>query len=264
MMFYFWKYFRILKFYSKSMIVSIYRPLIVAYLRRKLNLRHEEFQGKRIAIYTAIFGDYDTLKPIKKQSIDVDWICFSDKQQFLEGWTCIVKTLGTEDPRKAAKWFKVCPSNVSELLPYDYLIYIDGSAEILSYDFAAIALKKTNTLGLYAHPERSSIQAEASYCKNMQKYNDIDLVSQMLEYTKVMPSDDQLWAGGVIVRKKKTENFDDIWWQENCKSLKDQISLPYALYKANIDPSTMPGSHYGHIFIRFNVLHRLKEYHVQK
>lgn len=229
-----------------------------------MNLRYKEFDGKRVAVYTTIFGDYDTLKPIKKQSIDVDWICFSDKQLTSEGWTCIVKPLGNEDPRKAAKWFKVCPSSVSELLPYDYLIYIDGSAEILSYDFAAIALKNTDTIGLYAHPERSSIEAEAIYCKNMDKYKDFDLVSPMLKYIAMMPADDQLWAGGVIVRKKKTPSFDLIWWQENCISLKDQISLPYALHIANIAPSSMPGSQYGHLLIRFNVLHRLKEYEVKK
>jgi hypothetical protein len=35
----------------------------------------------RVAIYTAIFGDYDELKEFPVQDIDCDLICFSDGPQ---------------------------------------------------------------------------------------------------------------------------------------------------------------------------------------
>ena len=75
-----------------------------------------------------------------------------------------------------------------------------------------------------------------------------------------MGCDEKLWAGGVIVRKKRTHEFNSAWWKEMSRSLQDQISLPYAAFQTGVNISSLPLSLYSNIFIRFNVLHRLNEY----
>jgi hypothetical protein len=86
------------------------------------------------------------------------------------------------------------------------------------------------------------------------------LIAQAKSYVDIIGYDKKLWAGGVIVRKKKIPQFDSTWWEEMSKSLQDQISLPYVVYRTDVNISNLPLSLYSHIFIRFNVLHRLNEY----
>lgn len=216
--------------------------------------------GKKIAIYSSLFGGYDSLAPAKKQSINVDWILFSDREIKADGWRCIKKKPMFADPRKSAKWYKINPSLVHELSDYDYLIYVDASSEILSRRFAEILICKTDVIGFFQHPSRRSILAEAVYSDKMAKYKDSDLTQQALTYTSQMGSDKILYAGGVIVRKSATLSFDAAWWNEMSTSLQDQISLPYVAHLTKTKISFLPTSQYSHILIRFNVLHRLNEY----
>lgn len=248
------------KFELKTAFIGLIKPFVESGYRLTTRKKRRMLQGKKIAIYTSVFGGYDNLKPIVKQSIYVDFICFSDRKIDTEGWNCVVKTPMCDDNRMAAKWFKINTSMVDELLDYDYIIYVDASAEILSQYFAEIFLCKTETIGLFRHPERSSILEEANLSSKMVKYQKYDLIAQAKNYVDIIGSDEKLWAGGVIVKKKKTPQFDSIWWEEMSKSLQDQISLPYAVFRTDIKISNLPLSLYSHIFIRFNVLHRLNEY----
>ena len=249
-----------IKFELKTAFIGLIKPIVESGYRLAIRKKNRRLHGKKIAIYTAVFGGYDNLQPITKQSINVDWICFSDRKIEVHGWNCVVKTPICDDNRKAAKWFKINTSKVDELLDYDYIIYVDASAEILSKYFAEIFLCKTDTIGLYRHPERSSILEEAKLSSKMVKYQKFDLIAQAKYYIDIMGCDEKLWAGGVIVRKKRTHEFNSAWWKEMSRSLQDQISLPYAAFQTGVNISSLPLSLYSNIFIRFNVLHRLNEY----
>ncbi len=248
------------KFEVKTAAVAFIRPFAEMAYKLKLKKEIGLIKGKKIAIYTSLFGQYDSLRKIRPQSIPVDWICFADREIKGDGWQCIVKRPQFDDPRKAAKWYKLNGSFVEELSHYDHTIYIDASAEILSRYFAEIYLGGTRTIGFHRHPARSSYVKEAEVSARMVKYQNCDLVGQASKYYCELGRDDELWAGGVIVRKNKTPEFDATWWKEMSKSLQDQISLPYAASCSKTVISPLPTSQYSHIFIRFNVIHRLHEY----
>lgn len=248
------------KFEAKTAAVAFIRPFVEMLYRLKLVKEINSIREKKIAIYTSLFGQYDKLCKIKPQSIGVDWICFTDREVEIEGWQCIAKPPPFDDPRRAAKWYKLNESFIEELSDYDHTIYIDASAEILSRYFAEIYLGSTQTIGFHRHPDRSSYIEEAKVSSRMIKYQNCDLIEQANKYYSELGRDDQLWAGGVIVRKNKTPKFDAIWWNEMSKSLQDQISLPYAAFRSETVISPLPTSQYSHIFIRFNVIHRLHEY----
>jgi hypothetical protein len=70
---------------------------------------------RRVAIYTAIFGDYDELKAPVAQDIDCDFFCFTDqvKPRKLHPWRTIsVRRMASLSPRMQAKWFKVANHHV--------------------------------------------------------------------------------------------------------------------------------------------------------
>lgn len=251
---------RKVKFELKTAFMGFIKPFVESGYRIATSKKRRMLHGKKIAIYTSVFGGYDTLHPITKQSINVDWICFSDRKIEVDGWKCVVKTPISADNRMAAKWFKINPTKVDELNGYDCTIYIDSSAEILSKYFAEIYLSETDVIGFHRHPERNSVLQEAAISSKIVKYQNDNLIAQAKCYIGEMGRDEVLWAGGVIVRNRQTPEFDSVWWEEMNKSLHDQISLPYAAYKTKKNISALPLSLYNHIFIRFNVLHRLHEY----
>ena len=57
-----------------------------------------------------------------------------------------------------------------------------------------------------------------------------------------------LYAGGVIARRNNLTRvrFEDDWWHEILtRSVQDQLSLPYVLWKHNVKPGIIPGRVYG-------------------
>ena len=43
------------------------------------------------AIITAIYGDYDELRPVLPQvGLNVEWICVTDRQREAHGWRIVV------------------------------------------------------------------------------------------------------------------------------------------------------------------------------
>lgn len=105
---------------------------------------------KKICFITAIFGSYEkTCKPFVKQSINTDFICFTDDNNIIKnGW--IIDTTPYHIINKSrldndmytnsfsnnkhtfniAKYYKQSFHNIPILKEYDVVIWLDGSIEI--------------------------------------------------------------------------------------------------------------------------------------
>ena len=77
-----------------------------------------------IVVYTAIFGDYDTLFT-PQTSPNCDFICFSDKKIKAKGWQVRVVTPAYEDSTRNARMYKVLPHRY--LGSYDVSVWVDGN-----------------------------------------------------------------------------------------------------------------------------------------
>lgn len=219
----------------------------------------------RTCIYTAIINGYDNLKAQPPQSIGCDYILFTDKpykfpresmweirqirsgrqkkkngEAMLSRYPKILSHMFFAAPPKdpvLRLWQSLCG-----LKHYEYTIWIDGSAQILTSNFAqeVISCLKEYQLAMFLHPERDCIYDEALILENDLRFKGKGhpFLQQVESYHKEgYPKHNGLMACGVIVRNTRTTQISKIekhWWNEvNKWAHRDQLSLPYVLWKNN-------------------------------
>lgn len=202
-----------------------------------------------VAIITSIYDNYDHLKDIVPQSIDVEWICVTDTYHAdkLKGWKVYYEPKRHLHPNRAAK--------TAKCLPWLYThasssIWIDASYQVVSPNFAEEALRYADPVAQFPHPWRNCAYDEADESLRLPKYEDqYGLIQEQkwaLNYVYEHPRNYGLWATGVIVRQHTVKvvrsGFDwlnDIYtW-----SYQDQISHPNAMRNNHIDIINLPGTH---------------------
>jgi hypothetical protein len=97
----------------------------------------------KVCFITAIYGNYEqTCKKFVKQTIETDFICFTNNENIISnGWFIdytpyhnIYKSpLDNDHTFNIAKYYKQTFRNIPRLNKYDVIIWIDGSIEII-YD----------------------------------------------------------------------------------------------------------------------------------
>ncbi len=197
-------------------------------------------EEKRIAIYTCITGNYDDIQEplFVPQNIDY-YLITNNKRIKSSSWKIIQIDKELEkkyDNISLNRYVKMHPSIF--LKGYDYTIYIDGSIRTIS-DFSTIvnASNIDTGLALHNHSKRNSVYTEAKVCNLYKKGNLSEIEKQINKYKKEgFPENYGLFECGIIVCNQKNENSTKLlndWWIEfeKQKSFRDQISLPYILWK---------------------------------
>jgi hypothetical protein len=188
-------------------------------------------------------GGYDDLKP-HPDIPDVDWIAFSDTVESHPDWDVRHIEPCDNHPRDVAKTYKLLPHLF--LPEYDYTIWIDGSHEVLSPDFAAHSLAAIGDSGIavYDHPWRQCIYTEAEASVGMEKYLSQPIREQVEAYREEgHPDNWGLYATGTIARRRCPEVTDlmvawgaemDVWGYQ------DQLSFPVVCHRLGVRPDTFP------------------------
>jgi hypothetical protein len=225
---------------------------------------------KKIAIYTAIFGGYDELKPPVPQDVDCEFLCFSDAAlpKTVGAWQTIrVNRDQAIHPRMRAKWFKLmphevfpggrlgwkfslCAGRIFDRPQYGATIWCDGSLRIkgptLARDIAELV--KDGSIAVFKHPDRDCIFEEVGASASMVKYAGLPLSEQVEHYRRAgTPAHCGLFACGVIGRTEPpssaTIEFDNAWWQENVKwTYQDQLSFAHLVHQRKMLVRTIPGN----------------------
>lgn len=199
---------------------------------------------QRVAVYTAIFGDYDELK--EQPSVPgVDYICFTDdRERHSAQWRVVRRQPRFEHPRLSAKWFKMFPQLA--LPTYRYTIWVDGHIQILSEAFVEELLAFVNQSGfaLFRHPERDNLVDEVEASERLVKYQGLPVREQAESYLRRGFDGRQLYACGVLVRdswKWRLWTLSRAWMRENRRwTYQDQVSLPFLVWKKRIRPGLIP------------------------
>lgn len=218
----------------------------------------------RAVVYTAIFGDYDTLKQPPPQDQPCDFICFTDAElpSRVGAWRVIrVKRDRKLHPRMQAKRFKLLSHRIFPggrlALRYaplsirrraDLSIWIDGSFQIKTASFVRDMRAKLGDgdWAMFVHPDRNCIYEEASISLQMRKYRDLPIAAQADAYRATVPPHGGLYVCGTIVRREPVteplKSVHALWWAENIKwTYQDQISLPFVLRSVGgCDPIAIP------------------------
>lgn len=233
----------------------------------------------KVCIYTAIYGGYEILLAQPEQTIDCDFVCFTDDPDMSgEGWRVIHKAGEPSlSPRIQAQLPKLMPHDVfataasansipehtPDLTRYDYTIWIDANAVIKGETFAEEMLGYLGRYGIamFEHPYRDCIYDEVEVCLNIPKYQVTPLGKQAARYrSEGYPERRGLLACGVIVRDMRREEVrrvDEAWWGANLPwSTNDQVSLPYVLWKNNYGCDVIRHYLWNNHLVRWEPHHR--------
>ena len=223
------------------------------------------------AIYTDIKNDsmYKECTHVKKQKLNCDFICFTNKNHIINnGWTIDTtpyhlnneiymkyKNSMDRDTRDIIKFYKMQFYKIPLLKKYNIVIWIDSSMQITS-DIITIhannLITKNNLICLQTHEYRNgSLLNEVNACCSF--FNKEKLKKQYKYYIKNGYKEEYwtsktklygLWSCGFIIfnmNDEKIYKLLDRWYLHNMKyTNRDQISFPYICYKLKIIPYTFP------------------------
>ena len=193
-------------------------------------------------IYTALYGQKDSLKDPLHISDGFDYICFTDDPNLESSvWSCIYSEPTSEDPVRSAKVFKLLP--YKHLAQYEVSIWVDANF-IIHGDINDFLDKIDNLQGvnmaMFQHDQgRNCLYDEATIICQTNR-DDPDVVTrQMDKYRSVgYPPQHGLTACSIIVRRHHAEDiikFSDAWWAEVEEfSRRDQLSCCYCLWRHDI------------------------------
>lgn len=197
----------------------------------------------KVALYTALYGRYDWVKPVPK-NLGVPAYFYTDNLDLAAeasecGWEPkfvphSIATLkgepGITGPMLNHKYWKThpevgCPG-------VDVSLWVDASMEIVVDDYVdrCLASLGDDDWSNIVHPARDCIYPEAKYSASLiWRYDGPSILAQMANYQNFHPPKWGLFASGANVRRHTPGVLElcEQWWYENLVwSHQDQISLP--------------------------------------
>ena len=178
-------------------------------------------------IYTCVTNN-DTLHPVQETG---KHYCYTNRSMSQDGWDCLPLENTEKDNARTARWHKT----QADILKNKETIWIDGKVELLQNLYWFYKHLKTYDLVLLKHPKRNCIYEEAKKVIEIGKAPPRLVLEQVEKYQKSnMPSNFGLFETCIIGRKANLP-LNDLWWNEiKNHSHRDQISLPFLLYKYEV------------------------------
>jgi hypothetical protein len=195
----------------------------------------------KVAIITAIYGDYDRPKTLEHaiERVDVSCYLWTDSEKIGReasdlGWSSVLDEYPNGDrelsPMLRAKYIKTHMHVAGN--GADVLIWLDGSMTIIVpyfVDKVMDALRGVD-VALTPHPLRTCIRPEALVTAALARYSDCDPIKQVNYYDNIgHPRDWGLFASGAFAIRDnaKTREWGEHWWHECAtRTYQDQLSLP--------------------------------------
>lgn len=200
----------------------------------------------KVAVYTAIYGAYDTPKPLP--DLGVPAYLYTDNPHLqAPGWQVRVVRHGiatlkgdprTTGPMLAHKWWKTHPELACP--DADITLWLDGSMVVTVGDYVArcLAALGGDDWACVRHPWRTCVFDEGEYSATLTwRYDTAVMLAQVEQYRAINhPRGWGLIATGANVRRHTPEvvNLSHQWWDECVNwSHQDQLSLPVLLRLAD-------------------------------
>jgi hypothetical protein len=196
----------------------------------------------RLLIYTCVFADYDRIFPPVKIDPEIDYIAITDDPNLnVRGWRIkVVDIRGFGSARAANRYYKMLGHRV--LTGYDAAMYVDGNIRLIGpISRLLVEFLQTNAaLRVYRHPKRGSVAEEVAACIEVGKVSEpARLRAELDAYLSAgFPDLQGLVEAGVLLKNNNHPDLDgamELWWTLFQKyDSRDQISLPYVLWKTDL------------------------------
>lgn len=199
-----------------------------------------------VVVYTAIYGEFDTLKPHPAHPRVAAWRCYTDDPELAcDGWETIVEPPRYPTPRLAAKWWKCHPPADA-----DWSVWMDGSLRLIHAEYVDVlaGLLDQADIALFRHHRRSTIRDEAQACLDLQprKVAGVDVHGQVDRYEQRKPTGRLgVWETASLARRHTPVVLAlGGAWMAHCElgTPRDQLSLPVLLDDYQLAPAVIGGS----------------------
>jgi len=246
------KYFRKAISIFKHEPIKAFRSSIKEYIIHTKIKKYKKFSKRfkpmdriqpqeKIAVYTIIFGNYDSLlDPIVVDSM-CDYYVITDQNCTSKIWKKIDVDISSFLGANAAN--NILKNRYGKLNPetifpdYKYTMYIDGNLQLYGKpsDFICY-INETTGLALFNHATRICIYDEGEVCKIVKRSVPRKVNQQLDKYrSEGMPKNFGMCECNVILRKNTSESNAIMhnWWSEflNSNTLRDQLAFPYVLWR---------------------------------
>lgn len=186
-------------------------------------------------VYCANIGRKDAMREPLVKHDGVEYVYFVDNKEGYESSIWDIREVPLKyDNRLTSKWYKMHPHL---LFPGEDTIWIDGT--FMPHKGSPLDRVSTSMV-LRKHIDRDCLYDEAAICLNRAKGNPSvvpeDIIRQVAVYrSEGMPEHYGLYQSGIMCRKPEARLFNEAWWKQvTTFSVRDQISLPYVLWKESI------------------------------
>lgn len=189
-------------------------------------------QLNKLAIYTALFGSYDSLPEPSKRILNCDYICFTDKFFESKIWDVRVVESLPYSNSGMNRFYKMNPHLF--LSDYSHSLYIDSNVEIIRDPVPFLRTLDFDLL-LQRHFARDCIYDEAFHVVLNGKANKQDVENWIGKLrSDNFPSHYGLSENNIIYRKHVADviSLMEEWWSfYKLGVTRDQLSLMYCLWK---------------------------------
>ena len=203
---------------------------------------HTEFDdgvsGKRIAVYTSVFGDYDTVYPPQFYSDGIDYFYISDHRPEDIGeykWIDARQFIPMDviGPVKKNRWVKMHPHIIFPR--YECSIYVDGVVEITK-DISGYLHRNKTGISVFKYYNRDCLYFEALQMVNYKRIPMEEVLYQIERYLdEGFPMHYGMTEMPVIARFHHNPiciKLMEDWWNEfNKTALRDQLSFMYVMWR---------------------------------
>lgn len=195
--------------------------------------------SSKIVVYTSIFGNYDHLiEPLYKSQYCDYYVITDQIVPANSSWkkydTSSITDFEELDNYKKSKYCKMFPDI---LFPeYDYSIWVDGNVQITADMYPFVDRMGDAKMATFNNPLHNCIYTEAIFnvCQNNAKID--ELFKQIEKYrSDGFPPKYGMRECTIIARLHSDPECKELmvsWWEQvNTYTMRDQISLPYVLWK---------------------------------
>jgi hypothetical protein len=201
-----------------------------------------------IAIISACYAGFDTIRPQAEQDCAAEWFLFTDDPDLdaPPPWRVIVEP-SSEHPCLAAKRYKLTPWLA---VPHERVLWIDANMAVTAPNFAREALGCIHDgIALHRHPRRDCVYAEAAASLGSEsqggKYDGLPIREQVEHYrAEGHPEHAGLFAAGTIAwdatdPRARSLGYEWMWECERW-TYQDQLSFPVVARWLGVEPGAFP------------------------
>ena len=210
----------------------------------------------KIAIITSIVGN--NRNDLSDPSVihdNVDYWAFVDKDVPSKIWTKYILPDFTVDDKYRNRRMAKLPKILPELFipQYDYYFWVDITHDVVVHPKIIIKQylsQHHQEIAVFKHTARKCIYEEAKVLKEL-KYDYDHNIDNQIQFYRMLgyPENNGLWELLAFVRKntQKIRTLNLMLWEIISRySSRDQLAMPFCLWKLGITPVILPGYSNGY------------------